>query len=144
MRPYPHTYVATVSGSVTGLVTVTSQQLPSLQTAPPPEFDGPADIWSPETLLCAAVADCFVLTFRAVARAARFEWALLECRVEGTLERVNGASQFTQFTTFADLSVSPGTDCSRARETLERAERGCLIANSLRASRLLESRVLVK
>jgi len=100
-------------------------------------------VWSPETLLCAAVADCFILTFRAVARAARFEWLNLECRVEGVLERVEGNSQFTGYTTFANLSVLASTNVATARALLERAEHGCLIANSLRGSRTLEPQIVV-
>jgi organic hydroperoxide reductase OsmC/OhrA len=113
-----------------------------LETAAPPEFDGPGGAWSPETLLCASLADCFILTFRAVARAANFEWLRLECRVEGTLERVERTPQFTRYNTFTDLVVPQGADLAKARELLERADRGCLIANSLRGARALEARVV--
>lgn len=88
MHPYPHTYIVSAAAQSTGLVTVASSQLPDLQSAPPPEFDGPGGVWSPETLLCAAAADCFILTFRGLSRAARLEWLRLHCRVEGVLERV--------------------------------------------------------
>jgi len=74
MKPYPHTYTASAEGTGIGFVAVTTEQLPPLDTASPPEFDGPEGVWSPETLLCASVVDCFILTFRGVARAARFEW----------------------------------------------------------------------
>jgi organic hydroperoxide reductase OsmC/OhrA len=143
MNPYPHTYTVSAEAANTGLVAVASPQLPTLQTAPPPEFDGPGGAWSPETLLCASVADCFILTFRAVARAARVEWLALECRVEGVLDRLERVVQFTKFTTFAKLSVPAGTDEAKARELLDRAEHGCLIANSLRAVRVLEAEVVV-
>ena len=95
MHPYPHTYTAAAAADPSGLVSVTSAQLPRLDTAPPPEFDGPGGVWSPETLLCASLADCFILTFRAVSRASRLPWLRLECRVEGVLERVERTSQFT-------------------------------------------------
>jgi organic hydroperoxide reductase OsmC/OhrA len=142
MKPYPHTYAVTAMGAGTGSVAVSSPPLPSLETAAPPEFDGPGGVWSPETLLCASIADCFVLTFRAIARAARFEWTRLECRVEGILERVERTSQFTRYMTFVDLVVPEGADAIKARELLERAEHGCLIANSLRGERALEARVV--
>src|SRR5512140_96554 len=87
MHPYPHTYIASATAQNVGFITVNSPQSPSLETAAPPEFDGPGGVWSPESLLCASVADCFILTFRAVARAARFTWLQLECRTEGVLER---------------------------------------------------------
>src|SRR6185437_7698030 len=109
---------------------------------PPPQFDGPGGMWSPEALLCAAVADCFVLTFRAVARAARFDWLHLDCQVSGVLESVDRKAQFTRYTTFATLAVPAGANGVKAQELLDRAEEGCLIANSLRGARSLQTRIL--
>lgn len=144
MDPYPHSYIASASGQSKGPVTVASPRLLSFETAPPPEFGGPGGVWSPETLLCASVADCFIFTFRAVSRAARFEWSRLDCRVEGVLERVGQVSQFTRFTTFAKLVVPASSDRSKARELLERAEHSCLIANSLRGARALELEIAMQ
>ena len=141
MHPYPHTYSAAAAGNPVGLVEVTASQLPTIQSAPPPEFDGPGGVWSPETLLCAALADCFILTFRAVSRAAKLNWLHLDCRVDGVLERVERTSQFTRFSNIVNLIVSPGTDVGAARKLLEQAEHGCLIANSLRAARSLTAEV---
>jgi organic hydroperoxide reductase OsmC/OhrA len=142
MHPFPHTYIASATAQSAGFITVDSPGLPSLETAGPPEFDGPGGVWSPESLLCASVADCFILTFRAVARAARLSWLQLECRTEGALERVGQTSQFTRFTTFAKLTVPFDSDVAKARESLERAEHSCLIANSLRGTRTLEIQVV--
>src|SRR5665213_1265688 len=144
MHPYPHTYLATAAGDPSAVVSVDSLHLPALQTTPPPEFDGPGGAWSPETLLCAALADCFVFTFRAVSRTAGLTWRHLDCRVEGTLERVERVSQFSSFTTFANLIVPAGTDVAAARRLLEQAEHGCLIAKSLRGSRTLEADVTAR
>jgi organic hydroperoxide reductase OsmC/OhrA len=138
MKPYPHTYTAGAHGSGTGMVPVTSIGLPDIETAPPPEFDGPGCVWSPEALLVASIANCFILTFRGVSRAAKFEWEQVECQVDGVLERVAGITQFTRFTTRATLRTKPGIDRAKARELLERAEKVCLVANSLRGERLIE------
>jgi organic hydroperoxide reductase OsmC/OhrA len=143
MHPYPHTYIASAAAESTGSVAVTAAGLPGFQTATPPEFDGPGGMWSPETLLCASIADCLILTFRSVARAARFEWLHLECRVEGMLDRVERVSQFTHCTSFVKLTVSAGANVAKGRELLERAEHGCLIANSLRGTRSLDTQVVV-
>lgn len=142
MHPYPHTYVASGSAESSGLVALSSPELPGLETAAPPQFGGPGGVWSPETLLCASIADCFILTFRALTRASRFRWLRLECRVEGLLERVGQLPQFTGYTTFATLTVPAGVDLAKARELLERAEHGCLISNSLRGTRVLEAEVI--
>lgn len=141
MHPYPHHYTAVAAGGSSDSVTVDSVALPQMQTAAPPEFDGPGGLWSPETLLCASLADCFILTFRAVSRAARLNWLHIECRVDGTLERVERQAQFTRFTTHANLVVPAGVDIDKARSLLAQAEHGCLIANSLRGERSLQIEV---
>ena len=141
MEPYPHRYSATAEASASGTVSVGSPGLPAMDSAPPKEFDGPGDAWSPETLLVAAVADCFVLTFRAISRAAHFEWVSLAADVEGTLERVSGVAQFVRYITRATLTLQPNADHAKARELLERAEKVCLVANSLRGARALELQV---
>jgi organic hydroperoxide reductase OsmC/OhrA len=142
MHPYPHVYEVSAGGAARGPVSVSARGLPPLETTPPPQFDGPEGFWSPETLLCAAVADCLILTFRGIARAARVEWVKLECRVEGTLERREGAAQFTRFATVATLTVSDDVQPERARSLLERAEHACLISNSLRAERTLQTEIV--
>ena len=133
MRELPHHYSVQASAGVDTDVALTAAGIPALATASPAEFGGPGDRWSPETLLVGAVANCFVLTFRAVARASKLPWTVLRCEVTGTLDRVDRLTQFTAFDLHARLCVPPGTDASLAQRSLEKAERGCLIANSLKA-----------
>lgn len=137
MHPLPHVYTVSIRGEASGEVPVEADGLPVLATASPKEFDGPGDRWSPESLLAAAVASCLVLTFRAVARASKFSWQKLDCTVKGTLERSEGAMRFTNFTTDAVLVVEGEVDEALARRLVEKAEHGCLIANSLTATRTL-------
>jgi organic hydroperoxide reductase OsmC/OhrA len=142
MKPLPHRYVAIARGAGAGPIELQAEGVPPLHSAAPAEFDGPGDAWSPETLLVAAIADCFILTFRAVARAGRLEWTTLECETSGTLERSEGTTAFTRFVTRVTLGVPPGADVAKARELLERSERQCLVANSLRGARSLEATVV--
>ena len=135
MHPYPHTYTVTATASATGNVAVTSPRLPALVTAPPAEFDGPGDVWSPEALLCAAVADCLILTFRAIARASKFDWLELSCRTEAVLDRVGGVARFTRYTSYATLKLPAGGDAAKAKLLLEKSEHSCLVANSLTGER---------
>lgn len=144
MQPYPHIYTTSARGEPSGSVTVTGEGLPALTTAPPREFDGPGDQWSPENLLCAAIADCFILTFRAIARASKLEWLDLECSVQGTLERAEGGTRFTRYATQAVLTAPAGTDIARAKTLLEKAEHTCLISNSLRGERTLQTQVILR
>jgi organic hydroperoxide reductase OsmC/OhrA len=143
MQPYPHLYSATAVGERIGPTRITSPDLPQLESAPPPEFGGPGGIWSPETLLVGAIADCFLLTFRSVARAAGLDWRRLACQVEGTLERAEGRARFTRFKICPRLAVSSEADIVRARGLLQRTEQDCLVSNSLSGRRTLEAEVYV-
>ena len=138
MHPYPHHYVVRASAAPEGDVPISAERLPTLQTAPPAEFDGPGDRWSPETLVAAAVGDCLILTFRSVTAASKVPWTFLQCRVSGTLDRIDRVTQFTGFEIHATLTVPPGTSPDAARHALEKADRVCLITNSLKgATRLV-------
>jgi len=141
MQEYPHHYLVSAAGS-DGLIAVTSAGLPTIHSAPPAQFDGPGDHWSPESLLVASVADCFILTFRAVARASKLPWSQLACDADGVLERVDRVTRFTEFKLNARLEVPPGVDHDKARRLLDKAERGCLVTNSFNARITLDSTIV--
>jgi len=141
MQDLPHRYSVAAHADAQGEVSLESARLPTLVSAAPSEFGGPGDRWSPETLLVAAVADCFILTFRATARAGKLAWISLGCEVEGVLDRVERATQFTEFRVRASLRVPPGTDEAHAQRLLVAAEQGCLVTRSLKATSHLTATV---
>lgn len=141
MQDYPHRYVVSADGKTEGHVTVSADGVQAIDTAPPAEFGGPGDKWSPESLLVASVANCFVLSFRAIARASRFEWTRLECRATGVLDKVDGVTRFTEFEVDATLTTPQGTDESKAKRLMEKAENICLITNSLNGETHLNAEV---
>lgn len=138
MHAFPHRYSVTATGGPQGEVPVSAAGLRTLPTASPPEFDGPDGYWSPETLLTAAVANCFLLTFRSVTRRAAFEWNSLDVDVEGVLEKTPEGLRFTQFRVKAILDAK-GADAAKPDELLHKAEKGCLVAASLKATVTLET-----
>ena len=144
MQEFPHYYHATASAAADSHVEMASGDFPQIIAAPPVEFGGPGDQWSPEHLLVGTVANCFILTFRAVARNSKLEWTHLECSPMGVLERVDKATRFTRFTVNARLMVPPGTDIQKAERLLHRAEAGCLITRSLLADTDLVTEVVIQ
>jgi organic hydroperoxide reductase OsmC/OhrA len=143
MQEYPHHYAAGANAAEDGEITLSSTRLPHLASAAPAEFGGPGDRWSPETLLVAAVADCFVLTFRAIARLSKLKWISLTCDVVGTLDRVDRVPQFTAFDVRARLIVPAGANVEQAERLMVKAEQGCLITSSLKGPSHLEATVEV-
>jgi organic hydroperoxide reductase OsmC/OhrA len=135
---FPHHYRVAASAKPSGPVGLSCNGRPDIESGPPPEFGGTGQQWSPEDLLVGAVADCFVLSFRAVAAASKFEWNSLDCQVTGTLSKVERAVMFTELQIVARLAVPAGADHERAKRLLEKAEQTCFITNSLKAPAHLE------
>ena len=144
MQAFPHHYSVSASAATQGDVALESARLAPLRSAPPAEFGGPGDQWSPETLLVAAVADCFMLTFRAIAELSRFSWIALTCDVAGTVDRVDRVTQFTQLEIRARLRVPAGAKEDQALRLLTKAEETCLVTNSLKVTPHLEAVVDVE
>jgi len=144
MHPFPHHYIVNAAVRPDGDVPLSADGMRVIESAPPKEFDGPGNQWSPEGLFTAAVADCFVLNFRAIAKASKFvAWTHLDAKTQGTLDRTEGKMRFTRFDTHAKLQVAEGADVDRARKLLEKAEQTCLVANSLNSERHLTMEVVV-
>jgi organic hydroperoxide reductase OsmC/OhrA len=138
MQDYPHRYLANARGRPEGVIDTGSPGLDTIAVMPPAEFDGPGDKWSPETLLVASIANCFILTFRAVARASQFDWNALGCEVVGILNRVERVTRFTEFQINVTLRLPAGADWHKAHRIAEKSESVCLVTNSLNGDKTLK------
>lgn len=135
MEAFPHHYTVTAhSETQTSAVSVTSAGLTNLSTDAPAEFGGPGDQWSPETLVMAAVADCFVLSFRAISRASKVDWNSISCEATGTLDRVDRKTLFTEIGLNVSVTAPSGVDREKLMRMLEKSEESCLITNSMTAN----------
>jgi organic hydroperoxide reductase OsmC/OhrA len=142
MQDYPHHYLVKAEAPAEGVINVSSSGLETLPSLAPAEFGGPGDHWSPETFLVAAVADCFILTFRAVARGSHFEWNSVSCDVDGVLDRVDGVTRFTEFHVRVTLHVPQGSDMHKAERLVEKSDHVCLVTNSLTAETRLSVEIV--
>tara|TARA_R110000822_G_scaffold59736_32_gene149187 strand:- start:1353 stop:1787 length:435 start_codon:yes stop_codon:yes gene_type:complete len=133
MKAFPHTYTAAASADPIGNVMSSLENGCTVEVAPPAAFDGLGDVWSPEELLVAAVANCFVLSFRSIARAYDLNWVHVECSSAGQLEKVERQVKFTRVHTSVKLTIASLEDSEKAKRILEKAEDTCFITNSLSA-----------
>jgi organic hydroperoxide reductase OsmC/OhrA len=81
--------------------------------------------------LLGAVASCYLLTFRALARASKIEVVSLAIAGEGVVDRADGVMRFTDIVLRPRLTIAAGTDRARVERALEKAKRGCLVSASL-------------
>ena len=141
MKPLPHHYDVHLTGGPSGYAQLSTAGVPELRTAPPIDFDGPGDAWSPEHLLLASVQACFLFTLRAIARLSKVEFLALQLDASGTVDRHEGATRFTEIVLRPRLTVRSGTDRERALHVLEKSEQACLVSASLSRPTRLEPEI---
>jgi peroxiredoxin-like protein len=122
-----------------------SDGIPStLDFSVPPEFGGEAGMWTPEHLLLAAVASCFVATFRGMAEKSNLDFQTIEIAVEGIIEKDQGGLRFTKIILRPEASICREEDRVRAGKLLAKVEHGCLIARSLSAEIGMQPQIWVE
>lgn len=106
----------------------------TLKFSAPEEFGGQPGMWSPETLLVLAASSCFLNTLLFFAEKSGLTLVGYRADAEGRLERVPGVGfRFAELTLRPTVVVESETDAELARRLLEKAERACIVANSLAA-----------
>jgi peroxiredoxin-like protein len=116
--------------------------LPAIEVGAPPEFKGHEGIWSPEHLYVASVNLCFMTTFLAIAEFSKLNFSDFTCRARGTLDKEDGRGfRITEIILKPKLMVEEERDLERAARILEKAERNCLISNSINTRVKLEPEI---
>jgi len=115
-----------------------------LHFSAPPEFGGEPGFWTPEHFLLAAVASCFIATFRAVAAASKLDVQGIEIGVEGVLEKEAGGFRFTKMILRPVAIVFAEQERERTQRLLEKSERLCLVTRSLSSAIEFEPKILVE
>lgn len=117
----------------------------TIEVATPPEFPkGMPGIWSPEHLYTAAVNSCFMTTFLAIAENSKLEFKSLSCPAKGKLDKVNGKFVMSEVILEPVLVIPNEEDKEKAEKILFKAEKACLITNSLTAEVILKPLIEVE
>ena len=115
--------------------------LPGLKVDAPPEFKGHEGVWTPEHLFVASVNSCFMTTFLAIAENSKLEFVSFSAGAKGKLEKVDQGFIMTEITLRPKLVLKSERDAERASRILTKAEKNCLISNSIKAKTRLEPRI---
>lgn len=139
-KPFPHHYHVALNwdGSTSG--TLTSTDLPNIIGGPPPEFDGPGGLWSPEHLLVSAVSQCLLNTFQAIASRSNMAVTSYQADGEGIVEKTERWILFTEVKLNVKVKVAE-EDIEKAERLLAKAKEYCLISNALKIPVKLEADV---
>ena len=130
----PYLYETQVEWATGRKASLRSSGLPALEISPPPEFQGEPGIWTPEHLYVASVNACFVVTFLAIAELSKLDLVIFASHATGKLEKVEGSGfQITEVVLRPRLMVHHPRDLERAARLMQKAEKNCLISNSIKA-----------
>lgn len=132
----PHYYNIELSWESERQGEISSHDFPhKLKVATPLPFDGGlTGIWSPEHLLTASVSSCYMTTFLAIAYNSKLEFISFSCSAKGKLEQVDGKYLMTHIDLFPKLQLHKESDRAKADRILQKSEKACLIANSIKSS----------
>ncbi len=119
-----------------------SADLPVLEVASPPEFQGHEHTWTPEHLFVASVNSCYMATFIAIAELSKLGVVSFTSTAVGKLEKPEGQGyRITEIVLRPKLVIRFESDAERAQRILEKAERNCLISNSITTDVTLEPEI---
>lgn len=114
----------------------------TIEVATPPEFPkGMPGIWSPEHFYTAAVNSCFMTTFLAIAENSRLEFQGLTCPAKGKLSKVEGKFVMSEIILEPVLTILNDEDREKAEKIMYKAEKVCLITNSIKAEVILKPKI---
>lgn len=140
-----HTYETSVQWTNQRKAALISKGLPSLEVATPPQFPGGHEgIWSPEHLFTASAEICLMTTFLSIAEKAKFPFINYTSTAVGTLEKTDTGFLMTKIVIKPTLSVDDELLREKGLKLLEKAEKYCLISNSMKSEVILEPTVVVK
>jgi peroxiredoxin-like protein len=117
---------------------------PSIFFSAPPEFRGVPGHWTPEHFFVISVASCYVSTFSGIADISHFEFISLDLEAEGILKKEEGALRFSTIVLLPVVKIAREEDRERALRLLEKAEKSCLIARSIKCPVELRPQVKVE
>lgn len=144
MEKLPHQYTVKSKGNISGSLIVYTENLSDITVAPPQQFGGEGDKWSPEDLFMASMTSCLVLSFRAIARASKLGWNSIECESVGELDKVERKLQFTHIQSKVKLHISKTENKDKALKLLHKADEACLISNSIACEKSIDCEVIVE
>lgn len=116
----------------------------TIEVATPPQFPkGVEGVWSPEHLFTAAISSCFMTTFLAIAENSNLEFGEFSCPAKGKLEKVDGKFIISEVILEPKLTISNDEAKEKAERILVKAEKACLITNSVKTTVILKTHIRV-
>ena len=133
-----HYYKINVKWDKERIGTLSSESLPQIRVATPPEFaKGVPGIWSPEHLLVSSVTVCLMTTFLAIAENSSLSFKSFDCEADGKVEKVDGKWMMSEIELKPRVEITDEKYREKTLRIIEKSEKACLISNSVKSKILL-------
>ena len=124
---------------------LSEESLPDIEVATPPEFpQGVPNVWSPEHLFVASVNICLMTTFTAIADNSKLSLDSYSCDAKGKMEKIDGGFMFSEIELYPKIVVTEEKDLERAERIIHKADKICLISNSIKGEVILKPDIKLK
>ena len=111
---------------------VAAHEVPSIAGSSDPAFRGDPRRWNPEQLYLASIAQCHMLWYLGLAAGAGVVVTAYEDAPTGVMiEEANGAGQFESVTLRPTVTITTGSDPTKAEQLHDRVGEYCFIARSI-------------
>jgi organic hydroperoxide reductase OsmC/OhrA len=117
---------------------------PVLAASSDPTFHGDAARYNPEDLLLAALSSCHMLSYLHMANVAGVVVTAYVDAAEGTLETAGNGGRFVEVVLRPVVTISAGSDPTKAAAAHADAHHACFIANSVNFPVRCEPRIVVE
>jgi len=108
------------------------------EAAIPPEFSGPGGGFSPEDLYAMSLLNCFVATFKVLAKNSRLDFEEVRAKGRLTVDRgADGKPWMSHMGLNVELRTGGG-DRAKGELLLKKTAANCLILNSVRTEKSFE------
>ena len=116
-----------------------------IEVATPPEFEkGVEGVWSPEHLFISAVSSCLMTTFLSMADFSKLKFASFSCDAIGTLGKMENKFAVDKIVLKPVLVIKDEKDAEKAERLLHKAEKACLITNSIKTEILFDPKIEIE
>lgn len=115
----------------------------TLRVALPENFGGTGHEWSPEHLFLSSISSCFMTTFLVLAEKKKLPISNFECYAEGQVSWLDGSYKFTSISIYPKIFIQNAEWADKVNDLMKRAEKYCLISNSINTPITYKGEVLV-
>ena len=116
----------------------------TIHVTTPAVFGGPGKEWSPEHLFLGAVISCYMSTFMSISKKMGFAVGHFECNAISQVELVEGKFRFTNINLYPKIIIAVESLRQKAGLAAQKTQQYCLVANSINATIIHHTEILVE